>query len=83
MDRMTQVRFTGGPFYWRKRKRGILIDLPDETQEFHVVGLSRRPKREFRNTKEFYADIERGPVTARTGVYKRVASDRFRWVGWR
>jgi hypothetical protein len=78
-----RVRFTGGPLYWRKRRRGILIDIADHVDELHVPGLTRRPKREFRGIKDFEADMARGPVMVRTGVYKRVAPDRFRWIGWR
>lgn len=80
---MTQVRFTGGPFYWRKRRRGTLLDVGDDVQELIVPGLVRPMKYQFRNLAEFEADAKKGAVTFREGIYRRVAPDRFRWVGWR
>lgn len=77
-----QVRFTGGPFYWRKRRRGTLLNVSPETDEIQVVGLVRPMKYSFRSIEEFETDAAKGAVTFRIGVYRRVEPDRFRWVGW-
>jgi hypothetical protein len=76
------VRFTGGPFYWRKRRRGTTMLVSDETQEIKVVGLVRPITYNFHSPAEFWRDVEKGAVTARTGTYRRVEMDRFRWIGW-
>ncbi len=76
------VRFSGGPFYWRKRRRGITMQVRDDVHEIKIMGLVRPMKYDFRSAAEFQRDIEKGAVTARTGTYRRVEVDRFRWIGW-
>lgn len=69
--------------YWRRGRRGTTMNVRDETQEIIVPGLLRPMKYQFRSIKEFEADVARGALTYRDGVYRRVSPDRFRWMGWR
>lgn len=69
----TEVRFTGGPLYWR-RSTGPAYRLlvANHVDEIELPGLVRAPRRA----------TERRP-TYRIGWYRRVEPDRFRWMGWR
>lgn len=76
------VRFTGGPFYWRKGRRGTTIRMLDSTQSLKVIGKVRGIRQSFQSAKEVieYVETHRGEYS--TGTYERVAPDRMVWKGW-
>jgi hypothetical protein len=87
MDSMSEpqryVRFTGGPLYWRRgRGKHYRVKMLDSTQVLQVLGTVRPMKRQFRNVDELTEYLKNHGNEFRTGTYRRVEPDRFRWEGW-
>lgn len=77
------VRFTGGPLYWRKRRRGTTIRMEDSTRYLKVIGKVRGVRRSFGSAEEFLSYMRENPRASYSeGTYERVAPDRFVWKGW-
>lgn len=77
------VRFTGGPFSWRKGRRGTTIRMQDSTRYLKVIGKVLGLKGSFRSPDEFLGYMRDNPEASYSeGTYERVAPDRFIWRGW-
>ena len=77
------VRFTGGPLYWRKHRRGVTIRMRDDTRFLKVIGKVRGVRRSFDSADDFVRYMRENPrATYSEGTYERVAPDRFVWRGW-
>lgn len=80
-----QVRFSGGPLYWRRRYgKDFRMTVDDTTQKIEVPGRLRGvadPSYMSADAAMDYLTTHRAEYSV--GVYERVAPDRFRWAGWK